>query len=94
VRVGGKIKTPTKIRDVAPVYSPAAVSARVQGTVPIEAIIGPDGRVQQARVLRPVHPLLDPAAVDAVKQWRYTPTTVDGVAVPVVMTVTVQFNLK
>jgi periplasmic protein TonB len=58
----------------------------------IEATIGSDGRVQNARVLRSI-PLLDDAALDAVKQWQYVPTLLNGVPVPVVMTVTVQFRL-
>ena len=55
-------------KDVKPVYPPIAQSARVQGVVIIEATIGPDGRVQEAKVLRSI-PLLDAAALDAVKQW-------------------------
>ena len=68
VRVGGKIKQPSKIKDVKPVYPPIAQSARVQGVVIIEATIGPNGAVQEAKVLRSI-PLLDAAALDAVKQW-------------------------
>jgi len=93
VRVGGNIKTPTKIKNVAPVYPAIAQSARVQGVVIIEATIGPNGKVQDARVLRSI-PLLDQAALDAVKQWEFTPTLLNGVPVPVIMTVTVQFNLS
>src|SRR6478752_6161602 len=93
VRVGGAIKQPTKIKDARPVYPPIAQSARVQGVVIIEATIGPDGRVQEAHVLRSI-PLLDAAALDAVKQWQYTPTTLNGVPVPVIMTVTVNFTLQ
>ena len=93
VRVGGNIKPPTKIKDVAPVYPPIAQSARVQGVVIIEATIGPNGQVQDARVLRSI-PLLDQAALDAVKQWEFTPTLLNGVPVPVIMTVTVQFTLS
>ncbi len=59
----------------------------------IEAVIGPNGRVQDARVLRSI-PLLDQAALDAVKQWRYTPTRLNGVAVPILLTVTVTFSLR
>ena len=59
----------------------------------IEATIGPDGRVTDTKVLRSI-PLLDQAAVDAVKQWTYTPTLLNGVPVPVIMTVTVNFTLK
>jgi protein TonB len=78
---------------VNPVYPPIAQSARVQGVVIIEAIIGPDGRVTEAKVLRSI-PLLDAAALDAVKQWVYTPTLLNGVPVPVIMTVTVNFTLQ
>jgi protein TonB len=58
----------------------------------IEATIDSDGRIQSLRILRTI-PLLDQAALDAVRQWQYTPTLLNGVAVPVIMTVTVTFNL-
>jgi len=93
IRVGGNIKQPTKTKDVKPFYPPIAQSARVQGVVIIEATIGPDGRVKEAKVLRSI-PLLDQAALDAVKQWQFTPTLLNGVPVPVIMTVTVNFTLQ
>jgi periplasmic protein TonB len=93
VRVGGNIKPPTRIKNVTPTYPPIAQSARVQGVVIIEATIGPNGRVTDARVLRSI-PLLDSAALDAVRQWEYTPTLLNGVPVPVIMTVTVNFTLQ
>ena len=74
-------------------YPAIAQSARVQGVVIIEATIGPDGAVQDAKVLRSI-PLLDAAALDAVKQWEFTPTLLNGVPVPVIMTVTVNFTLQ
>jgi protein TonB len=92
VRVGGQIRPPTQINKVQPVYPADALAARVQGIVILEATIGVDGRVTDAKVLRSV-PLLDQAAVDAVRQWAYTPTLLNGAAVPVIMTVTVTFNL-
>ncbi len=92
VRVGGNIKPPTKTKHVAPMYPPIAQSSRVQGVVILETTIGPRGRVSGVRVLRSI-PLLDQAAVDAVKQWEYTPTLLNGVGVPVIMTVTVNFAL-
>ena len=92
VRVGGQIKPPTRIRNVQPVYPQIAQSARVQGIVVLEATIGPDGKVAQTRVLRSI-PLLDQAALDAVRKWEYEPTLLNGVAVPVIMTVTVNFTL-
>jgi TonB family protein len=93
IRVGGQIPPPTKVRHVNPVYPPIAESARVQGVVILETIIGADGKVQDARVLRSI-PLLDQAALDAVKQWEFTPTLLNGSPVPIVMTVTVQFTLQ
>jgi protein TonB len=93
VRVGGQVRPPTKLRDASPVYPPIAQAARVQGLVVIETIIGVDGRVESARVLRSI-PLLDAAALAAVTQWTYTPTLLNGTAVPVIMTVTVRFELQ
>ena len=93
IRVGGNIRPPTKVRDVAPIYPPIAQSARVQGIVIIEATIGANGRVQNATVLRGI-PLLNPAALLAVEQWEFTPTLLNGVPVPVIMTVTVNFRLQ
>jgi TonB family protein len=93
VRVGGNVPPPKKIKDVRPAYPPLAQSARVQGVVIIEAIIGPDGHVQDARILRSI-PLLDASALEAVRQWEFTQTTVNGVAVPVIMTVTVNYTLQ
>lgn len=93
VRVGGAIRQPVRVRDVSPVYPQIAQAARVQGLVIIEATIGTDGQVVNGRVLRSV-PLLDQAALDAVRQWQYTPTLLNGVPVPVVMTVTVSFTLR
>ena len=93
VRVGGKVRPPTKTKDVKPEYPAAAQSARAQGSVIIEATIGADGKVMDAKVLRSVR-MLDQAALDAVKQWEYSPTLLNGKPVPVVMTVTVTFTLK
>ncbi|HJR60842.1 MAG TPA: energy transducer TonB [Vicinamibacterales bacterium] len=91
--VGGRIKEPAKIRHVAPVYPVIAQQARVDGIVIIEAVIGTDGRVKDARVLRS-KPLLDQAALAAVRQWIFTPTMLNGAPVPVIMTVTVHFRLN
>jgi TonB family protein len=92
VRVGGGIKPPKKTRDVKPVYPEEALASSVQGVVIIEATIDTLGNVSTARVLRG-QPLLDQAALDAVKEWQFTPTMLNGVAVPVIMTVTVNFTL-
>jgi TonB family protein len=93
IRVGGNVHAPTKTKHVNPEYPAIAQSARVQGVVIIEAIVGPDGRVLDQRILRSI-PLLDQAALDAVKQWEFTPTLLNGAPVPIIMTVTVQFTLS
>ena len=93
VRVGGNIKPPTKIRDQTPLYPDIAKQARVQGIVILEAIIDPNGNVTNVRVLRSI-PLLDQSAIDAVRRWKYEPTLLNGVPVPIVMTVTVNFSLN
>jgi protein TonB len=93
LRVGGSIRPPQKIFDVAPVYPPIAMAARKEGLVILEAVIAEDGSVRDARVLRSV-PLLDAAALEAVRQWRFIPTVLNGQAVAVVMTVTVAFQLR
>jgi protein TonB len=93
IHVSSLIKAPVKIRDVSPIYPSVAIAARVEGVVIIEAVIGPTGDVAEARVLRS-KPLLDEAALAAVRQWRYTPTLVSGVPVSVILTVTVTFGLR
>jgi protein TonB len=93
VRVHTLIRPPVRVRDVSPVYPEAARLARVEGIVILEAVIGITGDVVEARVLRS-KPLLDQAALDAVRHWKYTPTLLNGVPVPVVMTVTVTFTLR
>ena len=92
LRVGGHVNPPVKLETVAPVYPKIAKDARVHGVVILECVISPRGTVTDVRVLRGV-PLLDQAAIDAVRQWVYTPTLLNGIPVPVVMTVTVNFNL-
>lgn len=72
VRVGGGVPAPRKIYDEAPVYPPVALEARVQGVVVIETIIERTGDVGEVRLLRSV-PLLDQAALEAVRQWKYEP---------------------
>ncbi len=93
VRVGGNIKTPTKVKDVPPVYPPDALAARVTGVIILEVTIDTDGHVYDAKVLRSI-PLLDNAALEAVRQWEFTPTELNGMRVPVIMTVTVNFTLQ
>jgi TonB family protein len=91
VRPGGRIMPPKKIKDVPPVYPALAQSAHVSGQVTIEATIGADGKVVDAKVVRSI-PLLDQAALDAVRQWEYLPTMLNGRPVPVIVTVTINFT--
>jgi protein TonB len=93
LKIGGRIKEPAKLRHVAPVYPRIAQEAHVGGSVVIEAVIGVDGRVKEARVVVS-KPLLDGAALEAVRQWVFSPTLLNGVPVPVIMTVTVNFKLN
>jgi TonB family protein len=93
VRVGGTIREPRKLKHVNPVYPAIAKQAHTEGVVILECSISPQGRVTEVRVLRGI-PLLDQAAIDAVRQWEYEPTLLDGVPVPVINTVTVNFKLR
>ena len=90
VRAGGDIRTRRRSK-MSNLYTPIAQSARLQGVVILE-LLDEGGSVANARVLRSV-PLLDAAAIEAVGQWRFTPTELDGRRVAVVMTVTVNFTL-
>jgi TonB family protein len=90
VRAGKDVRAPVKIKDVMPVYPATARSARIGGTVTIEATIDTEGKVSDAHVVKSV-PLLDNAALDAVRQWEYKPSTVNGKPVPVIVTVNVNF---
>jgi TonB family protein len=95
LRVGGNIRAPMKTADVKPIYPKTMREAGREGIVPIEAIIGPDGSVTSVRVISAdVHPDFAIAAADAVRQWKFTPTLLNGVPVEVVMTVKVQFSLE
>ena len=88
VPVGGKIQPPRRLVSVAPVYPSIAQQARVQGEVEIEALIGEDGKVRNAKVIQGKR-LLNEAALTAVRQWVFTPTRLNGEPVAVIMTVTV-----
>jgi len=91
--IGGAIRTPKKIVDVPPVYPNIARATKLEGFVILEAVINERGEVERVRVLRST-PLLDAAAVDAVKGWRYTPTFLNNVPVPVLITITINFKLS
>jgi TonB family protein len=91
-RVGHGIAPPQKIKHVAPIYPAGALSSRALGTVLIEAVVGVDGKVHDATVVHSI-PSLDQAALDAVRQWEFVPSRINGVAVAVIITVLVQFSI-
>ena len=92
VRVGSNLKAPRQIYSVQPEYPPLARQAHVWGTVVVNAVIDEHGNVVQAHALNG-HPLLIPAALNAVLQWKYEPTLLNGTPVAVEMEVTVYFKL-
>ncbi len=93
VRPAGEVKMPRLLKRVEPVYPEIARQARVQGIVILEAATDSYGRVANVKVLRSV-PLLDEAALDAVRQWLYEPMVVNGRPRGVVFTVTLRFELN
>jgi protein TonB len=93
VRIGGKIQAPTLIRRVEPVYPDIAVLAHVTGVVILEATVNERGEVVNVVVLRSIK-MLDQAAINAVKQWRYSPVLLNGTPRSFVLTVTLSFSIK
>jgi periplasmic protein TonB len=94
VRVSQGVTQGMKVHDVTPQYPQMAKIARVQGPVVLAAVIGKDGTIQNLRVVSTASPLLNQAAVEAVKQWRYRPYILNGEPVEVDTTITVNFTLS
>jgi protein TonB len=93
IKVGGNVQQANLIRKVTPVYPPLAKQARIQGTVRFTAIISRDGTIQNLQLVSG-HPLLVPAAQEAVKQWVYRPTLLNGEPVEVITQIDVNFTLS
>lgn len=94
LRVGGNIRAPRKLQDVRPVYPVSMRAAGREGVVPIDAVVGKDGTVTTVRVVSAdVHPDFAIAAADAVRQWKFSPTLLNGQPVEVVIMVSVTFTL-
>ena len=93
IRQGGAVQAAMLVNRVQPQYPPLARQTRISGTVRLHAIISKDGSVQQLEVLSG-HPLLVQAALDAVRQWKYRPTTLNGEPVEVDTTIDVIFSLN
>jgi len=94
VRVSQGVTQGMKVHDVTPQYPQMAKIARVQGPVVLAAVIGKDGTIQGLRVVSSASPLLNQAALEAVKQWRYRPYILNGEPVEVDTTITVNFTLS
>jgi protein TonB len=93
VRVSAGVTNGLKVKDVKPVYPPLARQARIQGTVVLHAQISKDGSIEGLTLISG-HPMLAPAAIDAVKQWRYKPYLLNGEPVEVDTEVMVNFTLS
>ncbi len=93
VRVGGNVQNSKLIRKVQPIYPELAKRARVSAVVLLQVTVSELGEVVDIKLVRG-HPLLNQAAIDAVRQWRYSPTLLNGEPVPVIATVTVNFILR
>jgi protein TonB len=94
LRVAGNVKAPVLVLKVVPLYTEAARIARIRGIVIIEAVIDREGNVTDARILRALPMGLDQAALQAIRQWRFRPGTLNGKPVPVIYNVTVNFELQ
>lgn len=92
VRIGGSVAAPRLIRRVEPEYPAIAQSANIEGLVILEAKVNAGGHVEEVTVLRS-NSILDQAAIDALKQWKYEPLMFHGRATPFVLTVTLSFSL-
>src|SRR6266849_6650572 len=86
IRVGGNVQAANLVKKIAPPYPPLAKQARIQGTVRFNATISKEGTIQNLTLVSG-HPLLVPAATEAVKQWAYKPTLLNGEAVEVLTTI-------
>jgi protein TonB len=93
IRVGGNVQQAKLVRQPKPVYPPLAKQARIQGVVRFQAIIGRDGTIQNLQLVSG-HPLLVPSAQEAVKQWVYQPTLLNGEPVEVITQIDVNFTLS
>jgi len=94
IRIGGKIQSPRLLHRVEPFYPPAAVIARLQGLVILEALVDRDGTVVDVKVLRSAGSVLDREALIAVRQWRYAPLVLNGQRLRFVVTVILSFSVQ
>jgi TonB family protein len=93
IRVGADVQKSKLVQTAAPVYPPLARQARIEGKVKLHIIVGTDGAVKEEQVISG-HPLLVQSALDAVKKWKYRPTTIEGKPTEVDTTVEIIFKLR
>jgi protein TonB len=93
IKIGGSVQQAKLIRQPRPVYPPLAKQARISGTVQLSAVIAKNGTIQELKAVSG-HPLLIPAALEAVRQWVYQPTLLNGEPVEVQTTIDVNFTLS
>lgn len=96
VRIGVNVQgePPVPIRKIDPIYPEAARRLRIEGVVILELVVKKDGTVGDIKVLRSLNPLLDQAAIEAARQWRFKPGRVNGRPVDAFFVLTVRFNLS
>jgi TonB family protein len=94
VPCGGNVTMPQVVKDQKPSYTSAAMRAGIQGSVEVEAVVGSDGSIADARVVRPLHVDLDEAALAAVRAWKFTPGLMNGKPVPVLVDIEMSFALS
>ena len=91
---GGGVTMPRLIKEVKPSYTVEAMRAKIQGVVRLQVVVKTDGTVGDVQVIQSLDPLLDPQAINAVKQWTFAAGTKDGQAVPVAVEVEMTFTLR
>lgn len=93
-RESGQVTPPRAVVNTAPVYPEDARKDRVEGVVVVQTVIEKDGSVSRARIVKRLHPSLDQAALDAIRQWRFEPALLDGEPVAVHYNLTINYRLQ
>jgi periplasmic protein TonB len=94
VRIGGQINSPAIVKRVEPKYPDIAAAAKLSGLVILEALVNESGAVESIKTLRSPSVFLEKAAVEALKEWRYSPLVLDGVPMSFILTVTFNFSVQ
>ena len=94
VRIGGQINSPALVKRVEPKYPDIAAAAKLTGLVILEALVNESGEVESIKTLRSPSVFLEKAAIEALKEWRYSPLVLDGVPMSFILTVTFNFSVQ